>query len=952
MQGKSRVLHSRKKALALAVLCAALEPALGAEPSVTGQTGLISMPDARFAPEGSWRTGLSFMRPYEALWSGITMFPWLEGSFRYTRIFHTPGFSQAEDPNFGTGYGDFKDKSFDTKLRLLPERGWWPSVALGVQDVGGGTGIFRAPYGVASKQVGELDFTLGYGTGRIDGLFGGARWTPQAAPNWSVVAEYDAYNYARDVGSSLSGAGDYKKSPALGVEYRQDSFGVKLFSAHGKPGFNAYVSVPLEKREFVPKIDEPAPYTRINPRPTQEQWRDSRAHRARLARALVEQDFREISLGYEHGRLEATLTNSRISSMPRAVGRAARTLLSFAPLEVREIRVTYLQGTLPVVTYTFINVPLLQRYFNGMASREQLAPYVAIEYADPARNREELDRSETLAAFDEPLPEGVVIARDGADVVALRGENVLGGRLLVRPGLSTYLNDPSGAFKFEVSAIASYDRAIGEQLFLVGETKLTLYEDVSDVTQPSNSTLPHVRSDVAEYKRASRFKMTRLLVNKFYQPAERVYGRLSGGIYEEMFGGAGGQLLYMPAQGNWGVDIDANWLRQRDFEGWLGVRDYSTVTALASLNYRMAQGVTGTLRVGRFLAKDEGVRAELKRRFASGVEVGAWYTVTNGRDITSPGSPSSPYYDKGIFMSIPLETLLTRDNAAVASFALAPWTRDVGQMVASPGDLYRIVERPVRQMRERDGLAGFGDRDDDYNLPSLGTGRERIWPDFAGQDLFSARRAAGGVDWLQTAALGGAMLLGAAAFDNRAENFAERHKDSKWSRQGVRFGNALPLGALGLSALAAFDDSRPRLSDAGVAALEAGGLALVATEALKYGLGRSRPSAGEGSREFHPGATEDRRHSFPSRHSAVMWAAVTPYAEEFDLPALYALAAVTSAARVGSREHWLSDSVGGALLGYGLGHLAWQARRDSRRSRNVPAVAVGPRTVTLSWTLE
>ena len=44
------------------------------------------MPDARFAPEGTWRTGFSFLRPYETIWSNITVFPWLEGSFRYTRV--------------------------------------------------------------------------------------------------------------------------------------------------------------------------------------------------------------------------------------------------------------------------------------------------------------------------------------------------------------------------------------------------------------------------------------------------------------------------------------------------------------------------------------------------------------------------------------------------------------------------------------------------------------------------------------------------------------------------------------------------------------------------------------------------------------------------------------------------------------------------------------------------
>ena len=71
--------------------------------------------------------------------------------------------------------------------------------------------------------------------------------------------------------------------------------------------------------------------------------------------------------------------------MPRAIGRAARTMLSFAPLETREIRITYDQGTLPIATYTFIDARLLLRYFNGLATREQLRPYVAIEYADAGR---------------------------------------------------------------------------------------------------------------------------------------------------------------------------------------------------------------------------------------------------------------------------------------------------------------------------------------------------------------------------------------------------------------------------------------------------------------------------------------------------------------------------------------------------------------------------------------
>jgi membrane-associated phospholipid phosphatase len=930
------------------VLVAASGAGLADTPSVSGQTGLISMPDARIAPEGTWRTGLSFMRPYQAIWSSVAMFPWLEAGFRYTRIYHVPGFPdrpEAED------YGDYKDKSFDVKLRAFPERGPWPQLALGLQDAGGGTGIFRGWYGVASKRFGELDLTLGYGEERFDGAFGGVRWTPSAAPNWSVVAEYDAYDYPNDRFAELSGAARYRKEMAIGLEYRWGWFGAKVFSAHDNAGFNAYVSVPLGEREFVPKVNEPAPYTRINPRPTEEQWRADGAHRSRLARALVEQDFADISLGYHNGRLEARLTNTRISSMPRAVGRAARTLLSFAPLEVREIRVTYAQGTLPVATYTFINMPLLQRYFNGMATREMLAPYVAIEYADPAQLAEEADRAETLEAFALPLPESLVIERDGADIVALRGRDVLGGSLYVAPSFSTYFNDPSGAFRYDIWLAAHYQRPIGRQRFLEAELRVPVYGDVDEVTTPSNSELPHVRTDIAEYRREGGVKLMRLAALQFFHPRERVYAKASAGVYEEMFSGAGGQVLYLPRGGRWALDVEAHWVRQRDFEGWFGHQDYRTVTAIASLNYRMAYGVTGTLRAGRFLAKDEGVRAEVKRRFASGWEVGAWYTVTNGNDITSPGTPDSPYHDKGIFMAWQLDTLLTRDTQASASLRLSPWTRDVGQMVAAPGELYSALERPVVRMHEQGGLARLGDRDEDYALPELGVPAGREWPDFLADDLRGAGRAAGEVDWLRSTLVAGGLVLGSALLDKQAFEWAEEHKDEEALKSLVRFGDALPVAAVALSGVFAFDTSRPQLSDAGLAALEASGVALLGSTFSKYLVGRARPTAGLGHREFEPGEEDDRFHSFPSRHTAVMWAAVTPYAKEYDLPWLYGVAALTNAARVGSREHWVSDTVAGSLLGYALGHIAWEARRDARLGRRGPTLAVMPDGVGVRWEL-
>jgi hypothetical protein len=258
-------------------------------------------------------------------------------------------------------------------------------------------------------------------------------------------------------------------------------------------------------------------------------------------------------------------------------------------------------------------------------------------------------------------------------------------------------DDPGQPLHYDTFTYLGWKYRLGEGLQVDSSARLTLFEDVSDVEGLSNSRLPHVRSDIANYRGERRFDLNSLLLNQYFSPLTRVHGRASVGYYEEMFAGAGGQMLYLARDGRWGADITADWLRQRSPEKLLGFADYSILTALAAWHYRWPEyELTSTLRAGRFLAGDEGLRYELKRRFRSGVEIGAWYTVTNGHDITTPGSPDHPYRDKGVFVSIPLSSMLTRDTQDRASLAISPWTRDVGQMVVSPGDLYQMLESPAR----------------------------------------------------------------------------------------------------------------------------------------------------------------------------------------------------------------------------------------------------------------
>jgi hypothetical protein len=163
-----------------------------------------------------------------------------------------------------------------------------------------------------------------------------------------------------------------------------------------------------------------------------------------------------------------------------------------------------------------------------------------------------------------------------------------------------------------------------------------------------------------------------------------------------MFAGTGGQILYLSERHNWAVDLSVDWLKQRAPEKSVGFRDYSVVTTLGSIHYRFPKyGITTTARIGRFLAKDEGVRFEFKRRYRSGVETGVWFTHTNENDLTRPNREGDNFRDKGLFISVPLSSMLTKDTQQRSTLAIAEATRDVGQMVGSPGDLYRMVERPL-----------------------------------------------------------------------------------------------------------------------------------------------------------------------------------------------------------------------------------------------------------------
>jgi membrane-associated phospholipid phosphatase len=905
------------------------------------------MPNALMEPDGSFMLGYARDSPYGTLWATATVLPFLQVTGRYVSVKNIAPFSEGID---GSGYGKYKDKVVDFKLRVVQESTWFPAISIGVTDLQG-TELFKGQYVVATKIFGKaknVETSIGYGFSRPSGVFAGARWYPQDLPNWAVVAEYDANDYSKDYRATETGASARRGGPSLGLEYRWGWLGAQVARSRDQFSANAYISIPFSQREFIPKIFEPAAFqSKDAPAPvTAAEWQANPAHGAALVQALVKQDYKNIRIELDRGILKLTLTNNRISNTGRAVGRATRTALAFAPQGTRAIHVTYTRLEQPIVTYEFFDLKRLTDYFTGLVDRNAFLQTMLVRYATPADRIG--DEQGMLVALKEDDGLSVQTGRDG-NIVQLGSEDREANRFKVVPKFGFFFNDPSGALRYELAAAANYDKRLREGLYFNSVLRASLFENISGVTQASNSLLPHVRTDIAEYKRGGRFKLNKAMLNQYLQPAERVYARVSGGFYEEMYRGFGGQVLYLPKDSRWATDLTVDALQQRDYEGWLGKRDYKTVTALGAMHYRLPYDVTVTARVGKFLARDTGARLEFKRRFQSGIEIGAWYAHTNGNDISSPGAPGNPYHDKGVFLSIPLNSMLPMDSQANAGIAISPWTRDVGQMVTSPGDLYEMLEQPWRDVNQADGLGNFAERADEQKLAAVNppvAGMPSPWPAFRMRVEQSVSSTPTLPQWARGTALAGGAVLASALLDKPADRFVKDHAASTVLHKWGNAGKVMPVALAGAAGAAiAFGDER--LQNIGIISLQAVAASVAISVGTKYVVGRARPGEelGPWSQVGSQGKRSDA--SFPSGHAAVAFAAVTPFAQEYDAPWLYGVAALGAAGRVANRQHFVSDVVAGSVVGYVMGSWLWQSQRDQKRSSF--SIMPSPKQISVAW---
>jgi membrane-associated phospholipid phosphatase len=257
------------------------------------------------------------------------------------------------------------------------------------------------------------------------------------------------------------------------------------------------------------------------------------------------------------------------------------------------------------------------------------------------------------------------------------------------------------------------------------------------------------------------------------------------------------------------------------------------------------------------------------------------------------------------------------------------------------------MEQPRRDMTLFDGLGNFGERADERNLPAVNPPVRALpspWPAFRWRLEQAVSSAPTLPQWVQGTALAGGAVLAGALLDQPVDRFVSKHQDSGAARNWGKVGKHLPLAlAAGAGAAVAFGDSRQ--ANIGIISLQSIAATAGLSMATKYAVGRARPIEERGHWERTANSRSDA--AFPSNHAAVAFAAVTPFAQEYDAPWLYGLAAIGSLGRVANRQHWVSDVVAGGVLGYAVGSWLWQAQRDDSKSRF--SINPGPKEISFAW---
>ncbi|GAA3910642.1 YjbH domain-containing protein [Litoribacillus peritrichatus] len=659
-----------------------------------GGVGLLQVPTARHAPDGDFHVNFSHVSPYNRTSISAQVLSWLEGTVRYTAITNR---KYSNDEEF-SGDQSYKDRGFDVKVRLSQESKLIPEVSLAMHDFAG-TGLFSTEYILGSKRFFNWDFTLGlawgnggarggiknpftlisnrfkdrnaetgeggdvsfgnYFSGEEVSVVGGVEYAPSGS-DWVLKVEFDGNDYQSE---GLDNNFNQVYPINVGAGYRiNDLFSVQLGLERGDTvmaGIQLGMNFGSEEA-LMPKFDK-KPESILQKSPDLRSVKDVLSldeEAFGLRDRLLKEKVNMSALKSTDTEVTIYAKQSKYRDQAEAVGRVTRVLINELPSTLSSVR-----------------------YINQEAN---LNTNQVVVYTGPF---EKAVVNDSQVGFESSF-----MKKGNAPIGYEEGVNKLveypSFDWRIRPVFSPSFGAPEAFVIYQLWVKLAADIQFNDNWSLNNVMGIDVLNNYDELEVVSESVLPHVRSDVAKYAEEGSTGIKRMQSDYIWKPSKTTFARISGGLFESMYGGVGGELLYRSVSNRLAMGIDANYVKQRDYNQLFEFRDYTVVTGHLSVYYDMPISNTlAKVSAGRYLAGDVGTTIDLSRKFKTGVVMGGWTTFT---DVSSEDFGEGSF-DKGIYIKFPLDLFFVESRKESLTASWRPITRDGGQKLIMGNQLYSLI---------------------------------------------------------------------------------------------------------------------------------------------------------------------------------------------------------------------------------------------------------------------
>jgi hypothetical protein len=655
-----------------------------------GALGLNTIPNARMDDVGTVRIGVSTLDPFANSWIGLQVAKPLSVVIRQTA--EVSGINEDADRLY---------PGVDFKLRLLPENRARPEVAIGLQSAIGHKRM-AGEYLALSKRYKDFDVTAGLGWGRygtanhfknplksLHSHFGKTRSVdgemPNAPTNWFTGEHVGLFagleyftpyqglslklDYGADRYSAESAALDFN-APApwsAGLNYKPKPWIDIGVAAQGLDKLMARLSLQGNVGDW---RKEDADY---RARPVLRPHRAGLAIPAQMKIAAQKHDQILYSTETDGRAASSALLLNPARSAPAQIGDAATHIANNGGTDIEKITLspTILGLKGPQVTLMRRDLEMARAKNSGSAEEIWHNTTFTTTSKDAHKKlRRPAETSYSLARPQITLDNQISLAEEDSGAL-YRTSATIGLR-----------SNPLSQERSRFFGILDYGMSV----------RINIRDNLKRIADLRPRAILPVRSNEDRFARRTIALDTQYIAFT-HSPRSDTHIALSAGYLEEMYGGAGGEILYRPFNARWAIGAESWLALKRDPETSLntGFNGDHLITGHLKGWYDVPKlDMTLHGKIGRYLAEDFGGTLALQKNFKNGAQLEGFVTLTDAADFDLFGGTTHAY--NGIKLSLPLGGYKYVPANTKLNIKTAPFGRDIGQSLKTPLPLYELTE--------------------------------------------------------------------------------------------------------------------------------------------------------------------------------------------------------------------------------------------------------------------